>query len=58
MVDRWMNKQLNGYSNQHLKLNKNKENIRVFLFLVHKTNYTAYDRDILVATIITHTAPY
>ena len=47
-----MNKQLNGYTNQHFKLNKNKENVRVFLYVVHKRNYTAYDRDILVATII------
>lgn len=32
MMDRWMNKQLNAYKNRCLKLNKNKENLRVFLF--------------------------
>lgn len=45
-----MNKKLNGYTNQCLKLN-NKEHLSVFVFLAHKKYHTAYDRDIPVATI-------
>lgn len=56
-MDRWMNKQLNGYKNQGLKLNKNKENLSVFLFLEYKGNHNAYGRNIPVATITTYTTP-
>lgn len=58
-MDRQMNKKLSGYKNQCLKLNKNKENLRVFpfFFLVYKRNHNAYNRDKFVATIITYTAP-
>ena len=35
-MDRWMYEKLNSYTNQCLKLIKNKENVRVFLFLIQK----------------------
>lgn len=59
LTEWWMNKQLNGYTNQCLKLN-NKEHLRIFLFfffLVYKRYCTVANRDIPVTTIIMCATP-